>query len=89
MATLPTWRQMNMDTSQAVEAYYLARLRELPPWRKAEMLSGVNNMALTFALAGIRQRHPEADEAEVRRQLAHLLLGDDLAQRYLAATEAP
>ncbi len=33
------------------------------------------------ALAGIRLRHPEADEREQRLYLAALLLGDDLVKR--------
>lgn len=87
MTTLPTWRQMNRDTSPQIEAIYLERLRHLSAREKIEMLVGLNEAVLTFTLLGIRRRHPDADETEVRQHLAHLLLGDDLAQRFLAATQ--
>lgn len=86
MLTLPTWRQMNMDTPPAVEERYFAQLRELPSWRKAEMLEGVNQMVWDLTLLGIQQRHPAASEAEIRQRFARALLGDELAQRFLAAT---
>lgn len=34
-----------------------------------------------LALAGLRQRHPAAGPAELRRRLADLLLGPELAAR--------
>jgi hypothetical protein len=34
-----------------------------------------------LAYQGLRQRHPAASEAELRRRLADLLLGEDLAQQ--------
>ena len=37
------------------------------------------NNLLNRALSGLRQRHPEASEDELRRRLAGLLIGEDLA----------
>ena len=45
------------------------------------MVGQLNATVRTFALAGLRQRHPQADEAELRRRLADLLLGPELASR--------
>jgi hypothetical protein len=36
-------------------------------------------MALELALAGLRRRHPEANEHELHRLLADLVLGAELA----------
>lgn len=54
-------------------------MRETPPWRKMEMLDGLNRAARDLALTGLRRRHPETGEGELRRRLAGLLLGEDLA----------
>lgn len=44
-----------------------------------EMLAGLNASARVLALSGLRSRHPGASQAELRRRLADLLLGEDLA----------
>ncbi len=43
------------------------------------MVGDLNATVKHFALAGIRQRHPNATEREVKRHLADLLLGEELA----------
>jgi hypothetical protein len=45
------------------------------------MLGQLNASAHLLALAGLRQRHPRASQAELRRRLAGLLLGEDLAHK--------
>ena len=65
MKPLPTWRQMNMDTSPEVEAIHIGMLRELPDWRKAQMLARLSRMAARLALMGLRDRFPEATEEEL------------------------
>ena len=69
------------DTHPDMEALQIQLLREAPSWRKLEMLAELNATARMLALSGLRQRHPEASEAELRRRLAGLLLGEDLAQK--------
>ena len=39
-----------------------------------------------MALRGLRQRFPQAGEAELRRKLANLLLGEDLARKAYGET---
>jgi hypothetical protein len=70
-----------------MEALQIQLLREAPPWRKMEMLAGLNASAKTLALSGLRRRHPRASERELRRRLADLLLGDDLARRVYGERE--
>jgi len=80
MPTPPTtqpgdYRPQSPDTDEATERYLFERLRDLPPWRKAEMLSASTRAACDLAMAGLRQRHPAAPEAELRKRFAALVLG--------------
>ncbi|NJN82221.1 MAG: hypothetical protein HC802_08040 [Caldilineaceae bacterium] len=43
----------------------------------------------SLALAGLRQRHPNADEPELRRRLADLTLGPKLAAQVYGPIQAP
>lgn len=70
---------LSPDTSPEAEAVLLDLMRKTPPWRKMELLSSLNATARKLALAGLRQRHPNASEKELRRRLADLLLGPELA----------
>ena len=56
-------------------------LRAAPPWRKAEMLGQMYATVKELAYQGLRRRHPDASEAELRCRLADVLLGEDLAQQ--------
>lgn len=76
---LPTWREMNPDTSPEAEEILLAFWREAPVWKKWERMTQLNRSARLLALAGLRHRHPDASEAELRRRLADLILGPELA----------
>jgi len=75
------------DTDPKVEALQVQLLREAPAWRKMEMLAGLNISARSIALAGLHKRFPEAGEAELRRRLADLLLGHDLARKVYGEVE--
>ena len=75
------------DTHPEIEALQIELLRTAPPWRKMEMLAALNSSARSLALAGLRQRHPQADEAQLRRLLADLMLGPDLARKMYAKKE--
>ena len=80
-AHLPTWREMNWDTTPEAEAVLFKLWREAPAWRKLEMMESLNQGARQLALMGLRQRFPDASPEEVRRRLASILLGEDLASR--------
>jgi len=75
------------DTSPEAEKVLLELMRQTPPWRKLELLGGLNAMAREFALAGLRDRHPNASEQELRRRLADLLLGPELALKVYGPLE--
>lgn len=62
-----------------MEVLQVQMIRATPSWRKMEMLTGLQTAARNLALEGLRQRFPTAGEEELRRRLADLLLGQELA----------
>lgn len=69
------------DTSPEAEAMLIDLLRQAPAWRKLALVDDLNQAVRTLALSGLRQRHPHASEAELRRRLADILLGPELAEK--------
>jgi hypothetical protein len=73
-----------LDTSPAQRDAYYARLKGLSVQERAAMLTrlcrGVRKLA-----EGIRHQHPDFTAAEVRRELAVRLYGEDVAQRLLGS----
>ena len=67
------------DTSPEAEAVLIRLLRQAPPWRKLEMVDQLNQSVKLLALAGLRQRFPQEDDERIRRRLADLLLGEEMA----------
>jgi hypothetical protein len=78
---LPTWREMNMDTSPEAEELLFSLWRETPAWRKLELMEDMNRTVRQLALVGLRRRHPNASQEELRRRLADILLGEGLAAK--------
>jgi hypothetical protein len=78
-----SYRTQSADTSVEAEKMLFERLRELRPWEKAEILRALNRSARELALAGLRARHPDADEAELRMRLAEQYIGRDGVARVL------
>jgi hypothetical protein len=69
------------DTDPQAEAVLVALLRQAAPARKLAMVGELNATVRTLAQAGLRQRFPNASNAELQRRLADLLLGTDLAHQ--------
>ena len=69
------------DTHPEIEALQIRLLREMPVWRKLELLTQLNQMAYKFAMAVVRQRHPAASEAQLKWRMAALLYGEELAEK--------
>jgi predicted component of type VI protein secretion system len=69
------------DTHPKMEALQIRLWRQASPTRKMEMVAQLNKTVRLLALAGLRSRYPQADEAELHRRLAGLLLGEELASR--------
>lgn len=72
---------MISDTHPKIEAFQIQLLREAPSWRKANMLGQMFQTMKELAYQGLRQRHPDAGENELRRRLAGVILGEELAEQ--------
>jgi hypothetical protein len=69
------------DTHPKMEALQIQLWRQASPTHKMNMLAQLNSSARLLALTGLRSQYPRASEAELRRKLADLLLGEDLARK--------
>jgi hypothetical protein len=73
--------QIFPDTPPETERVLFAMLREMPPWRKLEMVAQLNQAGRELVLAGLRTRYPTATQKELHRRLADVLLGSELAAK--------
>ena len=73
--------RLSADTHPKMEALQIELWRQASPTRKMEMMAQLNASVRLLAAAGLRARYPNAGEAELRRRLADLLLGEDLARK--------
>ncbi len=80
---------MPSDTSPQAENVQIQGLRAMPLWRKLQMVSELTLAARKFALAGLRSRFPNASPEELRRRLATLCLGPELAAKVYGPEPGP
>jgi hypothetical protein len=69
------------DTSTDAERVQIEILRSMTPWRKLQLWNDLNMGMRQVALSGLRERFPNASPEELRRRLATLLLGPELATK--------
>jgi hypothetical protein len=74
------------DTHPKMEALQIRLWRQASPTKKMNMLAQLNASARILALTGLRSQYPHATEAELRRKLAGLLLGEELARKVFGET---
>jgi len=67
------------DTSAEAERVQIEILRSMPSWRKFQLWNDLNMAMRQVALAGLKDRFPAATPQELRRRLATILLGPELA----------
>jgi hypothetical protein len=85
MRRLPTWREMHMDTSPAIEAMQFQFYREAPAWRKIALMSSLSNTVRFLALQGLRKRHPQATAHELDLLLLERFHGPLIARQFQEA----
>ena len=69
------------DTDPASKEIQCRIFREMPPWRKIELVEDANRVGRILALAGIALRNPDATVSERERLLMDILLGKEEALR--------
>jgi hypothetical protein len=67
------------DTPLDIEARQIDAWRRMSPAEKAAIVAASSRAAREMMLAGIRHRHPEADDREVLLRAAIIQFGPDLA----------
>jgi hypothetical protein len=72
---------LSSDTHPKMEALQIELIRRMPSWRKFSVVDGLNETVKLMAIAGIKQRNPNATPKQVHRLLAELILGKDLARK--------
>jgi hypothetical protein len=85
--SLPSWRAMHADTSAWAEEIQFKFFRDAPPWRKLEMAAKLTKGMLLLSESGIKSRYPQDSTSEIRRRLADVLLGPELAGRVYGRLE--
>lgn len=81
-------RTQSADTSPAFEKVLIARMRNVPGWRRLQLASQLSTSARLLCWAGLRARHPEATEDALRRMFAEVHLGKELADKFFARRSA-
>ena len=71
-------RSVPSDTSPEARAVQIAALRALGPAGRAKATFALNRLARELSKTGIRMRHPDYDEEQVRLALCRLMLGEKL-----------
>jgi len=69
------------DTSPAAERLQIELMRQAPAWRKAYLVGQMTESIRLLTFTGLRRRHPQATPDQLRRMLAELWLGPELAAR--------
>jgi hypothetical protein len=69
------------DTTPDAAAVRIAVYRRMTDEQRVHLGVELSESARVTALAAIRSRHPDYDEAQARLALFRLLLGDDLFRR--------
>jgi hypothetical protein len=72
---------LSADTDPRIEKIQIEMFRQVSPARKMRMVAQMNHTLRTFMMAGLKQRNPDASPETLRRMLAVLLLGEELAQK--------
>jgi len=77
------------DTSLESERVLVELLRRTPSWRRLQLTDQMSATARQLCLAGLRRRHPQARDLELRRRFAEIHLGPELAKKFLERSPSP
>jgi hypothetical protein len=73
------------DTSPEVERVMLDLWRKIPPARRFTLVCDTSSALREFVLAGVRERYPGETPERLRRRLADVWLGEELARKAYGA----
>ena len=81
-------KTQSLDTSPEAERVLIELLRRAPAWRQLQLGDQMSVTVRQLSMAGLRTRHPAANEAALRRRFANIHLGPELAARVYGASQA-
>lgn len=81
-------RAVDDETPPEVRRRLAEGWRAMPAVRKAELVDAWSRDLRALTVAGLRERHPEEGDDELRRRLGVLLLGEELARAVLGDAPA-
>jgi hypothetical protein len=76
---------LSRDTSPEAERFQIEHLQQMPVARRVELTGQMIETMYTLAMSGLRSRYPEATPLQLKRYLADLMLGEQLAERVFRA----
>jgi hypothetical protein len=77
------YRTQADDVDPEIEKVVIEGWRRMSPAEKVDQVRQLTRTSRQFALAGIRRRHPDASEHELRLRLASFWLDRETMVRYL------
>ena len=69
------------DTDRSAQDAQIEILRAMPAWRKLELLADSCESNRALIESGVKSRHPDASDAEIRRMVVALTLDEETAAR--------
>ncbi len=72
---------MPSDTSASARQVYLDRLAEMTPSERIEMGAALWEAGHHLQIAGLRQMHPDAEDAEITFRIAVTRFGAEIARK--------
>jgi hypothetical protein len=73
-----TIRAIPADTTPEAFRVMVAAYRAMPPGRTLEMAMQMSDDIMEIAAAGVRQRHPDYNDKQVRMAVIRMRLGEKL-----------
>jgi hypothetical protein len=70
---------LSADTTPEAEAFLFQLLAKKSPAEKLQMVGRMNASVRELAMSGLRERHPQDSELQLKIRLAELLYGKQLA----------
>ena len=77
---MSTYRTQSRDTDPEIERIQFEHLRSLSSVEKIAMVRAACRAAETWTRAGLRLRHPDADDTELWLRAAALRLGSEVVR---------
>ncbi len=73
---------MNSDVPSKMDELRISILRDTPAWKKLGMAGQMFETVKTLTILGVKRRHPQATDSEIRLKVMQSLFGEETAKRY-------